>query len=76
MSRSRKSFFPIDGENASPVLRGTPALLINRLGWATHLMDRLELIYGNADSRTLLCLAQRSRTYRELIRRYSNDSML
>lgn len=76
MSRSRKSFFPIDDGAASLVPRGTPVPLVNCLALATHLVDRLELIYAEADPRLLLRLAWHSQTYRELIRRYSNDSML
>lgn len=76
MSRSRKSCFPNNGEMVCPVPRGTPGSSGVRLEFATHLQDRLEVIYGNSDPRYLLRLAQHSRTYRELIRRYSNDSML
>lgn len=63
MSRSRKNYSPID----VPVVR-----------WqlASNLEDRLGAITGRANPRTILRLVQQARTYQELIRRYSNDSML
>ena len=43
---------------------------------ASTLQERLKMIYCGTDPRYVLRLAERSRTYRDLIRRYSNDSML
>lgn len=76
MSKSRKNCYPIDDSEGSLIPRGTPGSSGILLEFATHLQDRLQVIYGDADPRYLIRLAQRSRTYRELIRRYSNDSML
>ena len=62
--------------NSSPIFRGTPPRREIRWEFATHFRDRLEVIYGDAEPGYLLRLIRRSRNYRELIRRYSNDSML
>lgn len=75
MSRLQKNFSPIS-PNIGPIPRGTPASSGVRWEFATHFRDRLEVIYGDADPTVLLRLVRRSRNYRELIRRYSNDSML
>ena len=76
MSKLQKSCSPTPDSEGSQIPRGTPGSAGARLEFATHLQGRLEVIYGDADPRYLLRLAQRSGTYRELIRRYSNDSML
>lgn len=62
--------------SSSPIFRGTPAQREIRWEFATHFRDRLEIIYGEANPGYLLRMIRRSRNYRELIRRYSNDSML
>ncbi|MBI3333649.1 MAG: hypothetical protein HYZ93_06120 [Candidatus Omnitrophica bacterium] len=58
--------------------RGTPPAWLARWQLASNLRDRLEMIYGDVGMgrRSMLRLVQGSRNYRELIRRYSNDSML
>ena len=76
-SRSRKSSSPNSAPDVSQVPRGTPpGALAARAGNASNLKDRLDRITGCADARYLMRLAEHSRTYRDLIRRYSNDSML
>lgn len=43
---------------------------------AASLKDRMEILSGSSDSQTAFCLAAHSRSVLDLIRRYSNDSML
>lgn len=64
-SRSRKNYSPTEVD--IPMVR-----------WqlASSLQDRLGIIYGRANPRYILRLVQQARNYQELIRRYSNDSML
>ena len=50
--------------------------MADRCQIASNLRDRLERITLCADPAYLIRLAERSSTYRDLIRRYSNDSML
>ena len=76
MKRSPSGYSPNNARDMSQVPRGTPPAQLPRWQMATTLKDRLELIYGNSDVQYVLRLATGSRNYRELIRRYSNDSML
>ena len=50
----------------------------NLIRWqlAASLKDRMEMLSGSSDSQTLFRLAAHSRSVLDLIRRYSNDSML
>ena len=76
-SRSRKSSSPNSAPDVSQVPRGTPtATLTDRCEIASSLKDRLERITLCANPAYLIRLAEHSRAYRDLIRRYSNDSML
>ena len=61
MSKSQKNYSP----NNVPTLQ-----------FATSLQDRLRRIYGTVPAAYALRLAQQARSFRDLIRRYSNDSML
>ena len=76
-NRSRKSSSR-NNPDVSQVPRGTPqaAVITVSGGNLSHLRDRLERITLSANPFYLIRLAERSRTYRDLIRRYSNDSML
>lgn len=49
---------------------------VTRWQYASNLQARLEVIYGDTDPRYVLRLARQSHNFRDLIRRYSNDSML
>ena len=81
-SKRRTSRFPRNCSqnrsvpDLSQVPRGTPPPGAFPLELASSMKDRLEVIYGDTDPRYVLRLARASRTYRDLIRRYSNDSML
>lgn len=55
--------------------RGTPAALKARAASSAGVQDRLDRIMLCANPMYLIRLAERSRAYRDLIRRYSNDSM-
>ena len=50
--------------------------MADRCQIASNLKDRLERITLCAGPAYLIRLAERSSTYRDLIRQYSNDSML
>ena len=76
MSRSLKSYSPNNAPDVSQVPRGTPPIPGTRWQLASTLQERLKMIYCGTDPRYVLRLAEQSRTYRDLIRRYSNDSML
>ena len=76
MSRSLRSYSPNNAPDVSRVPRGTPAAPGAEWQLASTLQERLKMIYCGTDPRYVLRLAERSRTYRDLIRRYSNDSML
>ncbi len=43
---------------------------------AANFKDRMEMLSGSSDSQTVFRLAAHSRSVLDLIRRYSNDSML
>ncbi len=75
MNRLPRSCSP-NSPNTGPIPRGTPSRPGFRWEFATNFRDRLEVIYGESDPGYLLRFFRRSRNYRELIRRYSNDSML
>ena len=64
-NRLRKNYSPISYPDGSA-----------RWQFAPNLRDRLQLIYGDTDPRYVLRLIRQSRTYQDLIRRYSNDRML
>ncbi len=51
-------------------------LALVRWQLAANLKDRMEMLSGSGDSRTIFRLAAHSRSVLDLIRRYSNDSML
>ena len=76
MSRSLKSYSPNNAPDVSRVPRGTPSAPGSEWQLASTLQERLKMIYCGTDPRYVLRLAERSRTYRDLIRRYSNDSIL
>ena len=76
MNRSRKNSSPISRPDVFEVPRGTPLGQGKRYQYAANLRDRLQVIYGDADPWYVLRFACGARTYRELIRRYSNASML
>ena len=63
---------------ALAVSRGTPSTWLFRWQLALSLKDRLEMISGGGDGngRTMVRLASNAHSIRELIRRYSNDTML
>ena len=67
MNRLQKNYSPNNSQDDS-----------TRWQYASSLQDRLQRIsvFGDTDLRTMLRLASASRTYLDLIRRYSNDSML
>lgn len=75
--RSLSASSPRDSNDVSQVPRGTPPAWLARWQLASNLQDRLEMIYGNlgTNRRSMLRLVQTSHGYRELIQRYSNDSM-
>jgi hypothetical protein len=76
-NRSPKSCSRTNSPDVSQVPRGTPpAGLADRCRITSNLQDRLERITLCANPAYLIRLAERSSTYRDLIRRYSNDSML
>ena len=77
-NRSPRSCSRNNVSDVSQVPRGTPAAgSSDRCQLASTLMkDRLERITLCANPAYLIRLAERSSTYRDLIRRYSNDSML
>ena len=76
-SRSQKNSSPTSAPDVSQVPRGTPpGARAARAGNASNVKGRLDRITGCADPRYLMRLAEHSRVYRDLIRRYSNDSML
>lgn len=76
-NRSRKSSSQ-SSPDVSQVPRGTPQAAVITVGSEnlSNFRDRLQRITLNANPYYLIRLAERSRTYRDLIRRYSNDSML
>ena len=75
-SRSQKNSSPTSVPDVSQVPRGTPpAAAACRYGATSNLRNRPERITLCANPIYLIHLAERSRTYRDLIRRYSNDSM-
>ena len=76
MKRLPSGYSPNNARDVSQVPRGTPPAQLPRWHMAATLKDRLELIYGNTDVQYVLRLTKGSKSYRELIRRYSNDSML
>ncbi|GEM_PF-2748306 len=76
MKRSPNASSPNSAGEVSQIPRGTPPEWLTRWQLASNLRDRLEMIYGDTNHRYMLRLAQGSHSYRELIRRYSNDSML
>lgn len=63
--------------DVSQVPRGTPPAGSADRCWiaSNRMADRLERITLCANPAYLIRLAERSSTYRDLIRRYSNDSM-
>ncbi len=67
---------PNSPHEVSAIPRGTPPEWLMRLQLAANLTDRLEMIHEPSDRRYVLKLAGRSVNLRDLIRRYSNDSML
>ena len=77
-SRLLKSSSRTNVPDVSQVPRGTPpAGSADRCRVASSRMtDRLERITLCANPAYLIRLAERSNTYLDLIRRYSNDSML
>ena len=66
-NRLQKNYSPINSQDGSA-----------RWQFASSLQDRLQRIYvyGDTDPRYVLRLASVSRTYLDLIRRYSNDTIL
>ncbi len=74
--RLRNVSSPNDHRDESQVLRGTPPAWLTRWQLASRLRDRLEMIYGDSNHGYALRLTRVSRSYRDLIQRYSNDSML
>lgn len=78
-NRLLKSSSRTNAPDVSQVPRGTPPAgsAVDRCQIASNRMtDRLERITLCANPAYLIRLAERSSTYRDLIRRYSNDSML
>ena len=77
-NRSPRSCSRTNVSDVSQVPRGTPpAGSADRCRVASSRMtDRLERITLCANPAYLIRLAERSNTYLDLIRRYSNDSML
>ena len=76
MRRLQKSSSQNNRREVSPIPRGTPAAWLFRWQLATSLKDRLEMMSGRSDNRTVFRLAAHSGSILELIRRYSNDTML
>lgn len=64
------------GKRSIQVPRGTPHTWFFRWQLALSLKDRLEMINGGGDNRRMMRLASHSTSIQELIRRYSNDTML
>ena len=76
-NRSLRSCSRTDSPDVSQVPRGTPpAGSAGHCRIASSQKDRLEQITLCANPAYLIRLAEQSGTYRDLIRRYSNDSML
>ncbi len=73
--RSPSGSSPNNSDDTSVVPRGTPSAWAVRWQLACRLKDRLEMIHGESPPHALR-LARTSRSYQELIQRYSNDSML
>ena len=76
MKRLPNGSSPNSRHEVSQVPRGTPPLWLTRWQLAVSLQDRLEMIYGGSVRRTSMRLLTGSRSYQDLVRRYSNDSML
>ena len=74
--RSPSGSSPNRSDDISRVPRGTPSAWAVRWQLACRLKDRLEMIHGESKPPHVLRLARTSRSYQELIQRYSNDSML
>ena len=76
MKKLPRSSCPNNASDVSQIPRGTPASWLTRWQLAARLTDRMEMISGQMDQGVLLRLVKRSRSIQDLIRRYSNDSML
>ena len=77
MKKLRNDSSPSQGHHRIEIPRGTPPQWLTRWQLAATLRDRLEMMEGGvANSHYMFRLALRSRSYLDLIRRYSNDSML
>ena len=76
MKRSRNGSSPNKRSRNPRMEWGTPQASGVRLWFASNLTDRLMRISGHPNPRYIIRLAKYSLSYRELIRRYSNDSML
>ena len=76
MNRLQNGSSPNRWEEVSIVPRGTSPAWLTRWQLAATLKDRLEMIYGPTGRQPNVRLLQSSRNYRELVRRYSNESML
>ncbi len=76
MKKLPRSSSPNSPTDVSQIPRGTPASWLTRWQLAADLHARLEMISSESNKLVLLRLVQRSRSREDLIRRYSNDSML
>ena len=75
MKRLLSGYSQNNSRDGSQVPRGTPSAWLARWQLASRLQDRLEMICGDTNPRFLLRLTRVSRSYRELVRAYSNDGM-
>ncbi len=76
MNKSQNGSSPNSRKKGSKASEGESSPDDLRWQFASSMQDRLEMLTGRADPRYVLSLAARSHSLRELIRRYSNDSML